>query len=95
MIQTGVGDYEKVLQLQASYFTNLSTHSRGELLFGLADGWYRVGETNKSSQYLRRIIHDLPDTKYATRAQDWLDTADAAALRKKSNALQCMGCHER
>jgi RNA polymerase sigma factor (sigma-70 family) len=95
MIQTGVGDYEKILQLQTGYFTNLSTHSRGEVLFGLADGWYRIGETNKSTQYLRRIVHDLPDSQYAARAQDWLDTADAAALLKKSSALQCMGCHER
>jgi len=37
MLQTGVADYEKVLLMQKPYFQTLSIHSRGELLFGLAD----------------------------------------------------------
>jgi len=34
--QTAMGDYEKVLQLQAGEFPSLSVHARGELLGGLA-----------------------------------------------------------
>src|ERR1044071_8407868 len=34
-LQKGLNDYEKVLQMQKSYFARLSGHARGELLYGL------------------------------------------------------------
>ena len=95
MIQTGVGDYEKVLRLQTNYFTNLSTHARGELLFGLADGWYRVGETNQCRAYLHRIETELHGCKYASEAHAWLTASNDLALRQKSETRQCVGCHDR
>ena len=92
LLQTGVGDYEKVLKMQETYFTTLSTHSRGELLFGLADGWYRLGDTNKSRAYLQRILNDCTNSAYATRATSWL-AADPKSLAEKSRNLTCIGCH--
>ena len=38
LLQTGVGDFEHVLDLQRSYFHTLGDDPKGELLFGLADG---------------------------------------------------------
>lgn len=93
LIETGVADYEKALGLQQSYFDKLSRHSRGELLFGLADGWFRAGDMEKSRSYLRRILSDCPDSAYSKRAAEWLETKDATALKQKSAALSCIGCH--
>jgi hypothetical protein len=95
LIETGVADYEKTLQLQQPYFGKLSVHSRGELLFGLADGWFRLGEADKMKAYLQRIAKDLAGSEYATRANDWLQTADTTTLQKKSRAMSCIGCHDK
>ena len=93
LIQTGVGDYEKALLLQQPHFDKLSRHARGELLFGLADGWFRLGDMEKSRGYLQRITNACPDSVYSRRAEDWLAAKDAAALKAKSRALTCVGCH--
>ena len=93
LIQTGVADYEKALLLQQPAFDKLSRHARGELLFGLADGWYRLGDLEKSRGYLRRITNACPDSVYSRRAEEWLAVKDPAALKAKSRALTCVGCH--
>jgi tetratricopeptide (TPR) repeat protein len=93
LTQTGVTDYEKVLQIQKQDFDQLSVHARGELLFELADGWFRLGDDQKSRKYLQRIANELDGSEYATRARDWLGTTDSTALQKKSKALSCIGCH--
>ncbi|MDB6028932.1 MAG: hypothetical protein JWM68_5155 [Verrucomicrobiales bacterium] len=95
MLKTGVADYEKVLRLQNRYFPKLSVHARGELLFGLADGWYRLGDAKKSRDYLTRITNDLPDSVYAKRATVWLSTNDPKLLAEKSKTLTCTGCHSK
>jgi hypothetical protein len=93
LLKIGVADYEKVLGLQKSYFATLSSHARGELLFGLADGWYRLQDPERSRHYLQRISSELPGSEYARRAADWLSTTDDAALQQKSRTLTCIGCH--
>ena len=93
LIQTGVADYEKALLVQQPYFDKLSRHARGELLFGLADGWYRLGDMEKARGYLRRITNACPDSVYSRRAEEWLAVKDTAALKEKSRALTCVGCH--
>lgn len=55
LLATGVADYEKVLVLQAPYFKYLSDHSRGELLFGLAEGLHRLGERDRARTYFERL----------------------------------------
>jgi len=93
LIQTGVEDYEKALRLQQPYFDKLSRHARGELLFGLADGWFRLGDMGKSRVYLQQITNACPDSAYSRRAAEWLATKDATKLKEKSRALSCIGCH--
>jgi hypothetical protein len=93
LIQTGVADYEATLRLQEPVFDKLSRHARGELLFGLADGWFRLGDMEKSRAYLRQITNACPDSVYSQRAVEWLATKDAAALKEKSRKLSCVGCH--
>jgi len=93
LLKTGVADYEKVLQLQKPYFQELSVHDKGELLSGLADGWYRLGDLNKSRAYWQQITKDCARSAYAQRASQWLKTRDDAALQQKSKNLSCIGCH--
>lgn len=95
LIERGLADYERVLQIQEPYFTRVPLHSRGELLFGLADGYYRLGDTEKSRAYLRRVEADCAGSAYARRAAAWLAETDARALKRRSDALNCIGCHVR
>ena len=47
----GLVDFEKVYELQSSYFDTLSGHARGELLFGLAEGSLRAGDEAKAERF--------------------------------------------
>lgn len=90
LLETAVGDYEKVLVLQAPYFERLSVHVRGELLAGLAEGWHRLGQIEKARGYLQRIVAELPGSRYEAKARAWLERGPAAGER-----LSCGGCHGR
>jgi hypothetical protein len=88
-VRVAVGDFEKSLGLQQSRLATLSIHAKGELLGGLAEGWSRLGETEKSRVYLTRLVSELPDSRYAAAAKMRLENpADRSALT-------CLGCHRR
>jgi hypothetical protein len=84
-----VGDFEKALSLQQPYRARLSTHAKGELLGGLADGWSRLGETEKSRGYLEQLVTELPDSKYAAAARARIDNP------VDRSPTTCLGCHRR
>lgn len=87
LLESAVLDYEKVYQKQKSYFSDLSAHSRGELLFGLASGWSILGEHGKARDYLQLIVKKVKGSDYEREAQEWLN--------KKPTVIQhdCRGCH--
>ena len=58
-LRTAVGDYEKAVGVQAPSFPQMSEHARGELLGGLADGWQRLGDEDRSRGYLTRMVAEL------------------------------------
>jgi len=87
MQQSAVEAFERALVIQTPYLERMSEHSRGELLAGLAEGWSRLGETDKSRAYLQRIVRELPDTRYSTRARAWLEDGP------QSGPLTCLTCH--
>jgi hypothetical protein len=89
LLVTGVADYEKVLELEQPYLQNVSVHGRGELLGGLADGYRRLGNTEKSREFLQRMVQELPGSPYQKQAQRWL--ADLGAVSKQERF--CLGCH--
>jgi tetratricopeptide (TPR) repeat protein len=89
LIETAVNDYEKVLRLQQSYFDKLSTHARGELLWALGSGWYRLGDMNKAEHYFKRLAKEGAGTPYAEKAQFWL------VKKALSPNQSCSGCHAR
>jgi tetratricopeptide (TPR) repeat protein len=91
LIEKGVADYEKALSLEKLYFNfdGMSVHSKGELMGGLADGYRRLGDTEKSRELLQRIVAELPNSVYDTQARRWLN--DLSAVGKQERF--CLGCH--
>jgi hypothetical protein len=89
LLKTAVGDYEHVLALQekSQYFATLSGHAKGELLFGLADGWARLGDKEKAGQYFKRLTGEATDSGRVTYAKAWLDGTPPA------DPGRCIGCH--
>jgi tetratricopeptide (TPR) repeat protein len=90
LLETAVGDYEHVLALQSAYFSTLGDHPKGELLFGLAEGYSRLGQPEKARFYFERLIKDAPASGQAPKAQSWLTTGTIP----KSQGLGCVGCHK-
>ena len=90
LLETGVADYEKVLQLQAGYFRYLSEHARGELLFGLAEGLHRLGEHDRARLHFERILSEAKASEYGRLAEAWLKDPSGAMARQRG----CIGCHK-
>jgi len=88
-LEKGLADYEKVFVIQHGATVKMSVHSRGELLSGLAEGWYRDGDEDKARNYMNLIVQLLPNTAYATRAQAFL----ASAPQPQRLDWNCIGCH--
>jgi len=87
MQEAAVAGFERALVIQTPYLDRLSEHSRGELLAGLAEGWSRLGDTERSRGYLERIVKELPNTRYQTRARARLEDGP------QSGPMTCLTCH--
>jgi len=92
LIQKAVGDYEKTLTLQTAsgQFEALGDHPKGELLFGLAEGYSRLGQPQKARTYFERLMKDAGGSGHAPQAQTFLATGTAPAVQ----GLGCVGCHK-
>jgi pentatricopeptide repeat protein len=69
LLRLAVSDFERALELQAAVFDSLGGHAKGELLFGLADGYARLGDSEKARQYFDRMTNEggpSPRREYAT-----------------------------
>jgi TolA-binding protein len=90
LTEKGLGDYERVLEIQAPIFKTLGDHPKGELLFGLAEDYSRLGNGEKARMYFDRLIKDAPASGQAPKAQAWLSTGSLP----KNEGLDCVGCHK-
>jgi len=88
LLRDGMSDYERTYELQKSNFQTLGSHPRGELLFGMAEGYARLGDSAKATAFFEKIRADLPASVYAKRADVWLETKKLAPEQ-----TQCVGCH--
>lgn len=88
LIEEGVADYQHTYDLQKDYFATLGTHPRGELLFGLAEGYSRLGNEEKATEYFNEIVRTLPGTAYAKRADAWKESKSLPVEQ-----TGCVGCH--
>ena len=87
LLDKGLGDYEKVLALQAAEFDSLSRHAKSQLLYGLADGWQRRGDMTRARGYYQRLDGAAGDSAYGQRARAWL------AGDTRPRQMACGGCH--
>jgi len=90
LVQSAIANYERALEVQAPSFATLGDHAKGELLFGLADGWARVGDAQKARQYFERLIADAPSSGQTAKAREFMATGVVPA----SNGSSCVGCHK-
>lgn len=90
LIESAVANYEHVLQVQAARWSTLGDHPKGELLFGLAEGYARLGRQDKARAYFERLIADAPASGQAPRAKQWL----ADGTIPKVDGPGCVGCHK-
>jgi tetratricopeptide (TPR) repeat protein len=90
LLEQAVGNYEKVLAIQAPYFSTLGDHPKGELLFGLAEGYARLGKPEVARHYFEQLIRDAPGSGQAPKARTWLETGTVP----KAQGLGCVGCHK-
>lgn len=88
LLKTGLAVYEKVYQLQRSYFDTLPGHASGELLFGLAEGYRRLGDEAHAREWFQKLagIGD-PENGHLQQAKDYLQSG------KLDGPATCVGCH--
>lgn len=87
LIRLANGDYERALDLQAPVFASLGGHARGELLFGLADGYARLGDNDKARHYFERMTKEGGPSPRRDYAAGWL------AGSAPKTAPSCGPCH--
>jgi len=80
-------NYESALALRQNAFPNLGQHNRGEYLSGLAESRALAGNQEIAERYLRRILAELPNSRYAERA------AAKLANWEDRGPLNCLTCH--
>ena len=88
VIEKGVSDFEKTYELQKSDFAKLGPHARGELMLGLADGYSRLGQTEKATHWFERIRTEMKGTRYEDSANLWFKTKSLPPQQ-----AGCLGCH--
>ncbi|HEY0544126.1 MAG TPA: hypothetical protein VGC91_01925 [Pyrinomonadaceae bacterium] len=88
LLLSALNDYDKVYEWQKPFFHQLSMHSRGELLFGLASGWSILGEREKATGYLRLIVKECKGSAYEREARHWLGLKPLPVVQH-----DCTGCH--
>lgn len=88
LLKIAAEDLETIYRLQEKDFATLGKHPQGELRMGLAEVYRRLGDSEKSVAQLEAILKELPKTKYADRATEWL-----AEKPTENLAHNCIGCH--
>ena len=88
LLRLAVGDFERALELQATVFSSLGGHAKGELLFGLADGYARLGDQQKARQYFDRMTKEGSPSPRRDYSAAWLKDPDATRA-----VPSCGPCH--
>ena len=72
LLRLAVGDFERALELQSAVFESLGDHAKGELLFGLGDGYARLGDSERARQYFGRMTKEGGPSPRRDYAVAWL-----------------------
>ncbi len=88
LLKTGLADYEKVYQIQSAYFDTLTGHARSELLFGLAEGYLRLGDEARAREWFTKLAAvDDPENGHLKQSREFLASGNL------SGPTSCVGCH--
>lgn len=89
LMEDAVSDYLAVYEIQKGYLEKIGDHPRGELLFGLGDGYSRLGNVERAEFFFGEVRKQMPDSVYAKRAAKWFETKQPLPAAQ----AQCVGCH--
>ena len=84
----GLGDYEKVYEIQKPYFEKVSAHARGELLYGLASGYNRLGDRDRAKGRFEELLAIGKPSGHEAEAKEFVQTGAFTA-----RPMRCTGCH--
>jgi hypothetical protein len=89
LVRNALADYEATLAVQEPYFTQLTLHSREQLLYGLTDGYAMLGDLAKAQATFTRMQRDAAGSEILARAE----------ARSRGDAVEgqtpCEQCHAR
>lgn len=88
VLEKALDDFTTTYEIQKNEFAQLGEHPRGELLFGIANSYQRLGEDAKAEEWFKMITSAMPNTNYAKRADIWLTTKTLTPAQQR-----CVGCH--
>jgi hypothetical protein len=91
MMEKAREHYGVLYRLQAAQAANFPLHLKGELLAGVAETEFRVGDRQRATEMLQRIVTEMPDTAYARTAAAWLASPDTVTIDTR---LVCQSCHQ-
>jgi tetratricopeptide (TPR) repeat protein len=89
MLETAQVDFQFLYDSQVQILDKLGEHRLGELLQALGDIHARLGRVEDAKRFYRMIQQRLPNSEYARRAGEWLQTRTPLPPAKTS----CVGCH--
>jgi hypothetical protein len=88
ILAKALADYEHVYELQKARFDTMGIHPRSELLFGLADGYFRSGDAAKARVYFEKLAALGAESGHLEQAKLFL-AGDKYTVR----GTGCVGCH--
>lgn len=88
LIENGLSDYLRAYEIQKGEASTMGEHPKGELFFGIADAYRRLGNEEKATEWFTMTTKALPGTNYAKRANVWLETKTLTPAQ-----VRCVGCH--
>jgi hypothetical protein len=91
LMQRGRTHFAKLYSVQSQAVPQLPLHIKGELLGGMAETEFRVGDRTRATELLNQIIKEMPDTAYARNAATWLASPE---LVTRDSKLVCQSCHD-
>ena len=82
--------FAKLYAMQSPALAQLPLHIKGELLAGVAETEFRVGDRTRALAALNQIVQEMPGTAYAKSAATWLASPDTVTRDSK---IVCQSCH--
>ena len=87
LLERAASDFQAAYDMQATYLDQIGDHPMSELLMGLADTYYRLGDENKARTYFEKLLAMGKASPHEEEAKEWL------ATKKLTGQVRCVGCH--